>query len=95
MGADINFKTGTGRAIRILAALYAKAQRKNATVEFTIDDELKIDRLRWKLGTLFDLERPVTVVPAIPFEEGGVFHPSNLKIVRTDLMRKPRRAREQ
>lgn len=89
MGTDTNFSAGGGRATRIIASLYRRAEKQNAVVELGQEDEFKVHRLKWRLGTLLDQGKPMSVVPAIPFEEGGVFHPSNLKIVRIDLIRSP------
>lgn len=87
MGSDIDTSAGRGRAIRILASLYRRAEKRNATVELTPDEEFKVSRLKWKLGQLLDGGKAVTIIPAIPFEEGGVFHPSNLKIARLSSIR--------
>lgn len=93
MGPDINVSAGGGRAIRIIASLYRRAEKQNAVVELDEEDDFKIHRLKFKLGTLLDQGRPVSIVPAIPFEEGGVFHPSNLKIARIDLISSSETAR--
>jgi hypothetical protein len=84
MAADFKFGTGGGRAIRILATLYRRAEKQNAVVELDQEDEFKVHRLKFKLGTLLDQGRHVSIVPAIPFEEGGLFHPSNLTIARSN-----------
>lgn len=67
-----------------MAQLHKQAQKRNAIVELDADDDLKIHRLVWKLGQLLDEGRHVSIVPVIPFEEGGLFHPSNLKIARSN-----------
>jgi hypothetical protein len=87
MGSDIDLSAGRGRATRILFWLYRRAERRNATVELTTEEEFKIWHLKWKLGRLLDDGKAVTIIPAIPFEEGGVFHPSNLKIARLSSIR--------
>lgn len=84
MSADHSFNPARGRAIRVMAQLHKQAQKRNAIVELDADDDLKIHRLVWKLGQLLDEGRHVSIVPVISFEEGGLFHPSNLKIARSN-----------
>jgi hypothetical protein len=76
-----------GSATRIIASLYRRAEKRNAVMELEPEDEFKVWRLKWKLGTLLALGRRVSIVPVIPFEEGGLFHPSNLKIARLQRLR--------
>jgi hypothetical protein len=83
-----------GRAAMILGSLHRRAERRNALMELEPEDELKVWRLKWKLGTLLAQGRSVSIVPVIPFEEGGMFHPSNLRIARVHHLRSARSERQ-
>jgi len=70
-----------GLAVRSCVDLQQIARRNGATVPLTEEEDFEVRMIYRELGELLSEGTRAAILPRVPFEVGGVFHPENLELL--------------